>query len=553
MNFSKIARFGRGGGTGRNILLIGMFSFLLPGAGWAVDVPAGDPVKGTDLHLKDYITAVLAYNENVQAQMLGAEADRHRYAAEYGIFEPNFVGNAGRVANHRQNNNEQVVSQNGVLEYKERNNLYDAGIESLLPTGGKIRLGYSLSDLGNTLSPVNTGFGVVTTGAFTSQYQSFAGVSFTQPLLKNGGVDVTYGKIRLAALQSDIGFQQYRRQLMLTVSQAEAAYWGLYFSQEQLKFVTESLHVAETVLADSKALVKAGKGAEIEVLQAESGVALRRTKKNEAVQKYYDAISQMLILRGTPPECGDKVLNAIDYPDCVAISLSYPDSCQSSFALNPDYLIQKKKLDEETVRLGIARNLALPEFNLKTAYGYNGLGGTTNASSEAVQSWSYPSWSIGFEVRVPMFGGVEGRNDLKAAKLTQKQAQVNLQGIGVQLTNSVKNSIQKYRSILETVRDYEKVVKFREDLMNNELARLEAGKVEAHRVLEVEAELFEARQSLAEAQVQYQRALLELQLAEGTILKKRNLEITRNELRQRMIAMVKEQVSTGEAQSSSKK
>jgi hypothetical protein len=68
---------------------------------------------------------------------------------------------------------------------------------------------------------------------------------------------------------------------------------------------------------------------------------------------------------------------------------------------------------------------------------------------------------------------------------------------------------------------------------------LQAGKVEAYRVLEVESELFEARESLAEAQVAFQRSMLELQLAEGSILKSRNLEITRQELRQKTIAMLK--------------
>ena len=43
--------------------------------------------------------------------------------------------------------------------------------------------------------------------------------------------------------------------------------------------------------------------------------------------------------------------------------------------------------------------------------------------------------------------------------------------------------------------------------------------------------MFDARQSLAEAQVHYQRVLLEMQLAEGSVLESRNLEITREDLR----------------------
>jgi len=78
--------------------------------------------------------------------------------------------------------------------------------------------------------------------------------------------------IRLAAFESEIAFQQYRRQLMLTLYQAEAAYWNLYFAQEQLLFFQESLAVAESILSDSRERLKAGQASELDVLEAESAL-----------------------------------------------------------------------------------------------------------------------------------------------------------------------------------------------------------------------------------------------------------------------------------------
>ena len=68
--------------------------------------------------------------------------------------------------------------------------------------GTKIRFGYTYSDLFNDIPPLN--FGSTNSPKFTKQYQSFAGVTMTQPLLKNFGPDPTLGNIRLAALDSDI-------------------------------------------------------------------------------------------------------------------------------------------------------------------------------------------------------------------------------------------------------------------------------------------------------------------------------------------------------------
>ena len=83
----------------------------------------------------------------------------------------------------------QQSEQGGLLLFSERNNIYDSGLEGLAPTGAKIRLGYTLSDLRNNLTN-NVGFNVAN-GHLREEYQTFVGVTVSQPLLKNAGVKVT--------------------------------------------------------------------------------------------------------------------------------------------------------------------------------------------------------------------------------------------------------------------------------------------------------------------------------------------------------------------------
>jgi len=77
------------------------------------------------------------------------------------------------------------------------------------------------------------------------------------------------------------------------------------------------------------------------------------------------------------------------------------------------------------------------------------------------------------------------------------------------------------------------LVAFNQNLLDSALARLEVGRMESRKVLEIEADLFEARTSLVESLVQYQRAELELELVQGAMLIKRNLEFTQDELGRR--------------------
>jgi len=491
---------------------------------------------GIDLKLEDFLRLVLQRNETLEAQMLESEVNRRKARAEHGVFEPDWVTSVLREANKRTNNVLEQASQSGQPLFSERNTIYDTGIESLVPSGGKIRIGYTLSDLVNNVNPVP--FFQSTNSPFIQQYQTFVGVTFTQPLLKNAGIGITTAKIRLAALESDVAFQQYRRQLMLTVSGAEAAYWNLYFAQEQLRFFEESVALAQTILSDSEERLKAGQGSELDVLQARAGLALRKTKQNEARQNFYDALSRMHVLASSIPEPGDAAIHAVDHPPTTIPTLSYQDSYYEAFQLNPDYLIEVAKVDQEKVKLGVAKNQLLPDLNLKAAYGFNGLARSPADSWDAAEGGNTPSWSIGVELRVPLAGNIRGRNEFQAARLGLEEAVLNLGGVGTQIANALKTSMQKAQTWDDSLKSYETIVRFNEDLLRTERARLSAGKVEARKVLEVEADLFEARQSLADAAVQARRAVLEFELAHGSLLKQRNLDLTRETLRQRTLALI---------------
>lgn len=518
-------------------------SLLALGLGLALPAAAAPAPAPLELKLDAYLRLVLERNEALQAQMLDAEANRRRARGERGVFEPMLSLSATHEDNKRQNNIEQQ-NQLRTLQFFEENNIYDTGIEGLVPTGAKIRLGYTLSDLNNNLLPLTI---TTNTPARTRQYQALVGVNITQPLLKNFGPRATMAGIRLAALESDIAFEEYRRQLMLTVSQAEAAYWNLYFAQEQLRFFDESVGVANTIFTDGQERLKAGQASELDVLEAQSGLALRKTKQNDAKQSYFEALSRVRSLYGALPVAGASQLRAADTPRPPSSVFAYSLSLQQVFNTNPDFLIQRRKLEQEKVRLGYARNQRLPELNLKGSYGLNGLGLTPGDAMANLEQQNFPSWSVGMEFKVPLTGGVKARNDYQAADVSLRQAMLMLGHLQTQIANALNTSVHKVQSWQGSIADHQTVVRFNEDLLKTQLERLKVGRVEARKVLEVEADLFDARQSLANALVQYERALLEVQLADGSLLQLRKLEVTREELRQQTLAFLKRDHAPGDS------
>jgi outer membrane protein TolC len=479
-----------------------------------------------ELSLQDYLSRVLERNESIQQRQLEVEVARRKYRGEYGAFEPELFGSFTRESNKRQNTVEQQqTTPTGSGVFNELNNIYQGGLQALVASGARVQLGYSLRDLKNNIQPL---FSFPQTN---DQFQSFFGLTVTQPLLKNAWDSANLAGIRLAALGSDMAFQDYRRQLMIIISTAEALYWNLYLAQEQVRFFQESVATADKILADNRARALSGKSSELEVLEAEAGLALRHSKLSEAEGKLYEAANRVISLYSETVLSTNRLVRAVDRPQITDRQLGYFDIWQSAYELNPDYLSQRQRLIQESVRVGYALNQILPELNLKGSYGLNGLGDTPGHSWDQLETGDFPSWSVGVELHIPLGGGIKNRNELAAARLRREEAVLALKEIETQIANSLDTALHKIRTAKESIQSYQKSIQFNTNLLESALARLDVGRLESRKVFEIEAELFEARNAEIESLVNYQRALLELELVEGSILKRRKVELSQKELR----------------------
>lgn len=484
-----------------------------------------------DLSLTDFVNRVLERNENLQVRFLELQIAGKRYKSETGVFEPELQLGYDRVSNERENTAEQRRSS-GVAVFEEDNDIYTSGIEGLVPTGAKIRLGYTLRKLRNNLQ--DPPLGVIYTNQPGAEYQSFAGINLTQPLLKNAWFSSTMANIRLAGLSEEVAFQEYRRQLMIVITTAEASYWNLFLAGEQVRFFKDSVKVAEALAEDNAARLQAGRGSELEVLEAKAGVALRRTKLAEAEQKYFEAAAQIAGLMSEVVKEPAPVLRANDVPK-VNVAPDLEDSAEVALGMNPDYLAQTKKLEQEDIRLAYSKNQRLPQLDLRGSYGLNGLGSDIGSSWDDIQTGGFPSWSVGVELNIPLAGGIKGRNDLAAAQLRKRQALLLLKDVETQMLNSIMTAVKRLRAARSSVEDYEQIAAYNQNLLDSELSRLAAGKVDSRRVLEVDAALFESKVAVVEAKVQSERARLELELVQGSALQKRAMELSRKELEERTI------------------
>jgi len=459
----------------------------------------------------------LAHNLALRAQRETLAAAGFLRKAELGVFEPEFVASASQEYNNRKNTIEQTISQ-GTAAFEEKNKLYSAGIEGLAPTGARYNIGYSVRDLNNNLR-------VLPTDPFRRQYQSFLGVTITQPLLKDAGFSSSMARLRLAKEDENLARQDFRRQMLVVVGSVESVYWDLYVAQERLELRRTSVAAAEKLLSENRGRVNEGKMAEIELVEAEAGLAQRRSSASEAKQRLVEISGRLRTLFAEPVDGANFVLRASDLPPAVGEAPAVDEALADSVALHPEYLSRLHHVEQEKVRISYAKNQRWPQVDLKASYGNNGLGDDYPGSWSDIESREHDSWSVGVEMRIPVLTGIRQRNTVRAAKAHGREALLNLKAAEVEIANNIFAAQRKVRSLGEVAENYDEVSRAGERLLKNEQSRLTEGKTDSRRLLEVETQFSDARIAALESRGEYEKARVEFEMACGRLLKTRGVDL----------------------------
>lgn len=481
-------------------------------------VDTRDPTTGGiyPLSMKEFIRLVYHHNQNIFVEKLEWKISRELVNRAKSIFEPKLVGSYQHIYNSKLNTAEEILSRGHKEDFEEENDYTNAAIEGLLPTGGRLRFSYLFENINNSISTTQDDF------------QTFLGVDLTHPLLKNAGVNATMVSIRTAQADSDIAFQTYRQNMMLVIARAAAVYWDLYSAQERYQARKRSVEIAKEILRDNKARVRIGKIAVTEVLEAEAGLALRESLISEAKQ---DLVSAIYTARSYFSSSGSGEKSQVVAIDPLMIEEDIPDFGHSFWQttnLRPEYLSAEIKIRREDIRLAFAKNQRLPQLDLKASYVLNGLDEYALGSWNNAVKTDHESYSLSFDLQIPLGGGKASRSELKAAKYRKAQALHEFKAIEVALINAVDTAIQAVYNNRDQVGHYYKVKHFNERLLEVELARLNAGKSNSRIVLEKEETLNRAIDEELESLIKYKRAVLGLTMAEGSLLKKFGIDFMEN-------------------------
>jgi outer membrane protein len=499
--------------------------------------PRTEPVTvATDKDVTNPRALRLSLDEAVRTTIqknLGIDLSRYDFRENgqllleaYGPFDPLATAGISRAKASAP-----VTSQ--LNSTKSSRTIVDYGLQDFVPWGGT----YSLQ-LNNSQSRSNNAF-----AALNPDLESSVGIGISQPLLRNFGIDVNTRGITIARNNLGISREAFRSVLINTADTVDKAYLNLIFARQSVEVAKEALFLARDQSRITQIRIDVGASAPLDILQPRVAVATSEESLITAealVRSSEDRLRQLMNLDITDWDRPIIPTDAISYkPKNVDMDSSVARALQ----LRPELREADLNIATQKLQYLFARNQVLPRLDLNVNYGFAGAAGNLftadpndptrrvlvsntgfGDSLQQIFKTSFPSWTIGINVGIPITN-IGARAEAKRAELNVQRTITDKanqqQGIVFDVREAVRNLDTAGQQIGATRTAREAA----ESNLDAERKRFENGMSTNFTVLQIQADLSNARQRELQALVGYEQAISDYHRAVGDLLDVRNITV----------------------------
>jgi outer membrane protein TolC len=293
-------------------------------------------------------------------------------------------------------------------------------------------------------------------------------------------------------------------------------------AREQLLVFRVSLDLANRLLDEAQAKKTVGTATDIDVLQAQVGVANARSNVISAEKSVKDASDAILALIGRFEL--DAPLGDAKFEDFNGQLPVIESSYQLALHNQPDYISAKMQLDQMQLDLAVARNGLKPTVNVDGILGFNGRRGSSFDAFDSAAGRDNNSWEVDLTVSYP-WGRVSDK-----ARYRQSFGLLSQQTLAVrQLEQSILVQVRSAVRAVETNGEKVKIAalsaEFSAKQYDLENARFSAGLATSRDVLQTQADLQNARVAELQARITLQNSISALHRLEGSSLERYHLAL----------------------------
>jgi outer membrane protein TolC len=466
--------------------------------------------------LEDCIQSALEKNLDMRIARYNPPMALADLQAAYAGYNPTFTA-AGSHSYTMQGNSINLANGIPNLGGTINENSFNSSMAGLMPWG----LNYSLQGnvaQGYAHSPEGSG----------EQSSGSASISMTQPLLKNFWIDqtrfnISVGKNRVK--YSELGLKQT---IMSIVTTVEQAYYDLIYARENVTVQEQAVKLAMQLVVENKKRVEVGSLAPLDERQAEAQAASSQAT-------LIAARSSLVVQENTVKQLTTDNYAAMEPVDLQPTApLSAPVrvfdrqiSWSKGLTGRPDLLQAKLDMERQGITLKYNYNQLFPELDLVGSYGHAANDSTLYQYSQALNEMAQgnrPYYSYGGQLIYPL-GNTGARATYKKSKLAMEQLVLNLKKLEQTIMVTIDNDISQAQSSYQQVGATRAAREYAAEALWAEQKKLENGKSTTYTVLQMQRDLTTARGNEIQALANYNKALAQLSLDEGTTLQRLGISV----------------------------
>lgn len=399
------------------------------------------------------------------------------------------------------------------------------GVSSALPwRGASYRVGWD-----NSRATTNNIF-----ANFTPQTGSTFTLNFTQPLLRNFGIDTNRQQLQVSRKNREISDVQVREAVAGTTRSVKNAYWDLVFAINSLGVQRQSLDLAQRSLKENRARVEIGTMAPIDIVQAEAEVAQREEAvilAEAAIARAEDQL-RALIYGEHAAEQWNARLTPTDAATFAPVAVDLQAAVQQALDARTDLAQAQKTIEANDISIRFLKNQVLPDLNASVDYGSTGIGGTqllrgpgfpgpivgttTRPYSEVLGDLlrnNFPSWTFAVQLSYPL-GTSTADVSLARAKLQNQQSLKQLNSSKIRVATEVRETARMVTTNAKRVEATRASKALAERRLEAEEKKFQAGMTTNFFVLQAQRDLNQALNNELQALIDYLKSVVNYETAQ---------------------------------------
>jgi outer membrane protein TolC len=475
-------------------------------------------VPGSEMQLTadEAVKMALENNLGIRAERLNPQVQALAIAQTRGSYAPVVFTNSTKNSNSNPPQNF-LAGDNFVTNAGFRSN---AGVAQLLKWGGGSYQA-SIDGSRNTTSDP--------TDPFNPRLSSNFNFNFTQPLLRNFGIDQTRQQLLIGQKQQEIVDLQLQQQVTQTSRTVRNAYFDLVGAIGQLEVARQSLDLARESLRNNERRVEVGTIPEIDIIEAKAEVSRNDESVilSEAQVKSFEDALRTLILNPKQPDFWTARITPAEQPVLTPRAMDLDGAIKNALDHRTDITQARREMDQTDITMKFAKNQRLPSINAIVNYGLAGVGGTRTiydtsggfpvAIGNAQRSFTdalhdvfgnqFKTWSLQFQFSYPLGQSVADAG-LAQTKIQREQQVTTLEQLELQVTAQVREAARQVETSLKRVEATRQAREFSEKRYEAEQKRINVGLSSTFQLNQAQRDLSSAKLSEVNAIIAYNRALV---------------------------------------------